>query len=532
MATRFGDYRLLRRIAAGGMGEVYLAVLERGAGFSKPVALKTMLPGCCHRPGFAERFEAEAAIAAVLNHANIVQIFDHGYWQESAYLVMELVEGPDLATLLGENRCLEPTLVAEIGVQVCRGLAHAHERRDLNGRPKAVVHGDISPGNILVSREGQVKLADFGIARLLDQESPTGLIAGKFSYMSPEQAQGEPSRPASDLYSLGLVLVEALCGRKPLGEYESAEQALECARRGVADPVSLLAEELRASWGPILARALQPEADCRYGSAAEMCREITANCHPGGPERLAGLVASSSSGSSIGIHEATEAALSPIVEQAAPAHWKRSLLGLLVLFWTAAGLWWWLHPRPGPAPPPPVRDTPRAPAGLLVKPLSAVSPEPRSSPATPVVRRRRVRKPAGKVPAPATIVSRPATVAASEARPALVRLEATPGWNLVVDHKPFDEPTPVRLYGRRHYLIELQPHDAGQPAIALRLIPVRAKIGSWSVTVRARPWMNLTINGQPAGQTPRAGLRLHPGHHILELYRDGRWVKLRLNIAR
>ncbi|RLB57029.1 MAG: hypothetical protein DRI34_08250 [Deltaproteobacteria bacterium] len=537
MATRFGDYRLLRRIAAGGMGEVFLAVLERGGGFHKPVALKTMLPGCCRRPGFSERFESEAAIAAMLNHANIVQIFDHGYLQERAYLAMELVEGPDLATLLAGGRRLQPSLVAEIGVQVCRGLAHAHERRDLSGRTRAVVHGDVSPGNILVSREGQVKLADFGIACLLDQESSPGLITGKFSYMSPEQARGEPPRPASDLYSLGLVLAEALCGHKLLAECDSTELALEQARRGVTDPGSVLPEGLRASWGAILSRALHPEAGRRFASAAEMCREIAATCSPGGPEGLAELVTASSGGTaSLRPYEATEAAINPLAEAPPPARWRYGLLGLFVLFWASAGLWWWLHPRPGAVPPPPRRDTPRAPGGLAVRPLTAATAATgREGPhtASPVVVRRHIRRRPGKTPQPrqpSAVDSTQPAAGAPPARTPLLQVEPAPGWSLAVDHRPLTAAGPARLGERRHYLIELHPQDAVRPAIAVRLIPSPGRSGSWKLAVRARPWMNLAINGRPAGQTPRAGLLLHPGRHRLTLERDGTRVSLRLHI--
>ncbi|RME26360.1 MAG: serine/threonine protein kinase, partial [Deltaproteobacteria bacterium] len=279
------------------MGEVYLAVLDRG-GFQKPVALKTMLPTLCGNRAFLERFETEAAIAARLNHANIVQIFDHGCIDGTAYLVMELVEGPDLSRLMQHNGKLPPEAVAELGLQLCRALAHAHTRKDLSGRLCPVVHGDISPSNIMVSPEGQAKLADFGIARMLD-ENPCGkgtLIAGKTRYMSPEQARGGELGPASDIYSLALVLVEALSGTNPVPEVPDAARALELAARGLEQPQDILAELCPPEWAQVLAPCLERNPERRVGSALELARRISERLQPGGPEELARLVEEATGG--------------------------------------------------------------------------------------------------------------------------------------------------------------------------------------------------------------------------------------------
>ena len=236
-----GPYEIVRSIARGGMGEVFLAKLRRPGGFEKLVAIKRLLPALSMHTAFVEMFEREAHLAAALTHRNIVQIFDFRPAPEGAWLAMEYVRGVDLKAVLD---CVGPEtlplgLALEIGLGCCRGLAYAHRARDAHGRALQVVHGDVSPHNILLSFEGDVKLADFGLARALERgQTGQGEVQGKYAYMSPEQSQGRAAGPQSDLFSLGVVLYEILSGRRAFFADDGVEAIL--ARVQSASPLEPL----------------------------------------------------------------------------------------------------------------------------------------------------------------------------------------------------------------------------------------------------------------------------------------------------
>jgi serine/threonine-protein kinase len=216
-------YRLVRPLAAGGMAELYLGVVRGAEGFEKPVAIKRVLPHLARDPSIARMFVAEAKLATHLQHQNIATVHDVGAGPEGLFLVMELVNGWDLHGLMRharrQNKRFPPHLVAFIGSQVLAGLVHAY-RRMHNGRPVLTAHRDISPSNVLVSREGEVKVTDFGIARLegASQGTQPGTFKGKLAYAAPEQLQGKQASALSDQFSLGIVLYELLTGRHPFGD--------------------------------------------------------------------------------------------------------------------------------------------------------------------------------------------------------------------------------------------------------------------------------------------------------------------------
>ncbi|HYO67018.1 MAG TPA: serine/threonine-protein kinase [Archangium sp.] len=216
-------YRLVRPLAMGGMAELFLGVARGAEGFEKSVAIKRVLPHLASEPTIAQMFLAEARLATHLQHQNIASVYDVGSSAEGLFMVMELVDGWDLGVLLRHahhrGQRFPPHLVAFIGSQALAGLIHAY-RRLHNGRPVLTAHRDVSPSNILVSREGEVKVTDFGIARLegVSMGTQPGTFKGKLPYAAPETLRGEPANALSDLFGLGIVLYELLAGRHPFGD--------------------------------------------------------------------------------------------------------------------------------------------------------------------------------------------------------------------------------------------------------------------------------------------------------------------------
>jgi serine/threonine-protein kinase len=204
-----GRYELHRRLGRGGMAEVSLA---RDQLLDRPVAIKVLFPEFATDPAFVERFRREATAAANLNHPNIVGVYDWGEAEGTYFIVMEYVNGRTLSQILRADGPFHPDRVADIGADVAAALGFAHR----NG----VVHRDVKPGNVLVDKNGQVKVADFGIARAITATSDehltqVGTVMGTATYFSPEQARGDAVDPRSDIYSLGCVLYELVVGRPP-----------------------------------------------------------------------------------------------------------------------------------------------------------------------------------------------------------------------------------------------------------------------------------------------------------------------------
>jgi len=219
-------YRLTRLFSRGGMAELYLGTAGGAEGFEKRVAIKRILPHLAEDPEVARMFVAEARLATFLNHQNIVQVFDVGRGPDGLFIVMELVDGWDLGVIIEQanrHRKLIPTpLAAFIASQAMAGLCYAY-RQEHDGRRIIVAHRDLSPSNLLLSAEGEVKVADFGIARLeAFHKTEPGTFKGKVAYSAPEALQGQPVTAASDQFSLGVVLYEMLSGRHPFGQFESA----------------------------------------------------------------------------------------------------------------------------------------------------------------------------------------------------------------------------------------------------------------------------------------------------------------------
>lgn len=276
----FGKYLLTERIGAGGMAEIFRATAFGVEGFTKQVCIKRILPTLTSDETFIRMFVDEAKIAVNLHHANIVQVFDLGRIGEHYFIAMELVSGRDLLAII--NRCrklrrrLPVPLVLQIIAEVCRGLDYAH-RCKVEGRPAGIIHRDVSPSNILVSWEGDVKVADFGIAKAAhkEQKTATGTLKGKYGYMSPEQVRGLPIDQRSDIFAAGVLLWEALVARR-LFKGETDLETLEMVRAARVEQLpSQVHRAIPQRVDGIVGRALALRPEDRYQTAAEMAGDLS-----------------------------------------------------------------------------------------------------------------------------------------------------------------------------------------------------------------------------------------------------------------
>ncbi len=285
----FGRYALFDFIGKGGMAEIYLARQKTELGPARRCVVKQILPELARDPAFSDMLVHEAKLAARLSHANVVQVFDLGREGERLFIAMEYVEGFDLNDLLRRCSRAKVPLPFELGVHVVcealKGLDYAHRRTDDEGRPLGIVHRDVSPSNLLVSFEGEIKVCDFGIARANDLLGAAGgssahelgeALKGKAGYMSPEHARGETIDARADVFAAGIVLWELAAGRRMYKTSEGGFGLLDLARRANIPELprnGLPGEEKLRS---VIAKALAPKRDARYASAAAMQRDLDA----------------------------------------------------------------------------------------------------------------------------------------------------------------------------------------------------------------------------------------------------------------
>jgi len=277
----YGQYELLERIAIGGMAEVFRAKRQGVEGFEKVVAVKRILPSLSSNKDFVEMFVNEAKMAASLSHPNIANIFELGKIEDTYFIAMEFVDGRDLRAVLGRARErgveLGMDLTALIMSRVVSALGYAHRQRGPDGQELKIVHRDISPQNILISYEGEVKLVDFGIAKAAVKAPTTdsGSLRGKLLYMSPEQAWGKGVDKRSDLFSLGLVFFEMLTGQSPfMGSTDMS--ILEMVRAANVPAPSSLNPVLPGQLEAVVLKALRKDPSSRYQDASEMLQDVDA----------------------------------------------------------------------------------------------------------------------------------------------------------------------------------------------------------------------------------------------------------------
>jgi eukaryotic-like serine/threonine-protein kinase len=253
-------YRLVRKIAAGGMGTVHAAIDDR---LDRPVAVKILEPRLADDPTFIERFKREARAAAALSHPNIANVFDFGEDGSDHFMVMELVEGADLAQVLHEQGPLRPDRAMRIAAQICAALDHAHAA--------GLVHRDVKPANVIVGPGDHVKVTDFGIARAVGEARLTasGTVMGTARYISPEQASGAAVGPASDVYSTGIVLFEMLTGEVPFTGESPLAVAMSHVTGEVPSPRALNLG-VPGALDAIVARATAKEPRARFHSAGAL----------------------------------------------------------------------------------------------------------------------------------------------------------------------------------------------------------------------------------------------------------------------
>jgi eukaryotic-like serine/threonine-protein kinase len=289
LPRKFGRYVLFDFIGKGGMAEIYLARTKTELGGVRLSVVKQIIPEFASHPDFAEMLIHEAKLAARLNHANIVQVFDLGRetsgHDDVLYIAMEYVEGFDLAELL--RRCTKARvplpLEFALGIvaNALRGLDYAHRRTSEDGQPLAVVHRDVSPSNVLISFEGEVKLCDFGIAHANDLvasrvSAVVDPLKGKAGYMSPEHARGEKIDARADVFAVGIVLWELLAGRRLYKSDGDKPSLLEQARRAEVPPLPERAISDYPRLKAIVEKGLAVDRDARYPSAAAMLRDLEA----------------------------------------------------------------------------------------------------------------------------------------------------------------------------------------------------------------------------------------------------------------
>jgi serine/threonine protein kinase len=279
----FGEYQLLNRLGVGGMAETFVAIRRGAGGFEQRVCLKRILPVFANDDEFVEMFLREARMSALLHHGNIARVLDFGIVNETHYLTLELIDGTDLRALLRHLRARAEGLDFGITSYVAHVLASALDfahTADADGHAAGIIHRDVSPSNVLLSDEGEVKLADFGIAKAMNRPGSlqSTALKGKIPYMAPEYALGRHCSARSDLFSLGVLLYECLAGFRPF-DGENDIQTLEHARTGRREPLQQHASNASTAFVDAVEMLLAPNPRDRPPNAGAFL-ELLEDCPP------------------------------------------------------------------------------------------------------------------------------------------------------------------------------------------------------------------------------------------------------------
>jgi len=279
MAQQQQRYKVLEKIASGGMAEVFRAESAGLEGFKKTVAIKRVLPHLSEKKQFIGMFLDEARVSAQLSHSNCVQVFDIGVGDNTYFIVMEYVDGADLKGLIEHRKKTSAPFPVEeaclICVRICEGLSYAHELTDNNGESLHIVHRDMSPPNVLITRFGEVKIVDFGLAKANSQleKSEPGIIKGKFSYLSPEAAQGLPVDAKTDIFAVGIILWELLAGRR-LFMGETDLETVRMVQQVRVPSIRQINPKVSVELERVMMRALAGDPAARYQTARDFGRDL------------------------------------------------------------------------------------------------------------------------------------------------------------------------------------------------------------------------------------------------------------------
>lgn len=467
MAAVESGYELIRRLASGGMGEVFVARRTGAGQFEKKVALKLLLPHLVASPELVQRFYAEARLAARMHHPNIVEIFDLGEADGRPFIAMQLVEGVSLSHLLrvlrerGER--LPLPLVRLVATGVFEALRYAHTLTDGRGQPLKLVHRDVTPSNILVSSAGQVLLTDFGIARVQDAEGFTnpGEVRGKAAYLAPEQLLHDARVDArADIYSAALTLYELLTGENPYRRPSMAE-ALEAVRTGARKPLRALRPDVSERMANALEQALARRPEERFSDANALREAFVDGPVATAPElaaevrRLCGDALRASTSDEVSDGPGTRSVVvtvtptvlelpavrgTTVLPAPAPKRTRGVWVLALLLTLTSAGVGaWWLSRGDEPAdvappvaPPPPVHTSAETP----VEPPPAVEP----APIAPEEKPPEVTKAPPRPAKPVKVAKAPAAL-----RVGYVSADAVPWAEVLLDGRLLDR-TPFARY--------------------------------------------------------------------------------------
>ncbi|MBK6692902.1 MAG: serine/threonine protein kinase [Myxococcales bacterium] len=272
-------YRVVEKLESGGMAEVFRAESEGLQGFRKQVAIKRVLPHLSEKKKFISMFLDEARLSAHLSHSNCVQVFDIGVGDAAYFIVMEFVDGANLKAIIEylkkQGKEFPVPMAVYIALEICKGLAYAHELRDPQGRDLHIVHRDMSPPNVLITKFGEVKIVDFGLAKANSQleKSEPGIIKGKFSYLSPEAALGQEVDHRADIFAVGIILWELLTGQR-LFLGESDFQTVKKVQQSVIPSVRQYNSRVSAELESLVMRSLAKEPAQRYNTARDFGKDL------------------------------------------------------------------------------------------------------------------------------------------------------------------------------------------------------------------------------------------------------------------
>jgi hypothetical protein len=275
---QIGPYILKQKVARGGMAELFLADYVRRDGFRRKVAIKRILPHLAGNKDFIKMFTREARLAALLQHPNIVQIFDYGKIENAYFIAMEYIDGKNLGEILSAmNQGLTVEQTVFIILQICKGLDYSHTKRDEKGKAFNIVHRDISPQNMLISYQGEVKISDFGISKARSEPSLTqaGVVKGKLAYLSPEQALGETIDQQVDIYALGLVFYETLTGKR-VYNFSNDVEAIRTIPKKDIDYLTKSMPDLPEEVNRIVMKCLEKDKNKRYQDASTLYHDLLA----------------------------------------------------------------------------------------------------------------------------------------------------------------------------------------------------------------------------------------------------------------